>query len=251
MTNRRVLFGQGTRPRYGLVAVAKQSAVDFDRDFDAHSFGYTASCCVRNFSGDAFADSHGLLLLDRFAYRVGNLFRPNFFHHFADGVGNRLGLLFLDHVADAIGDGLDLLFLDHVADAIGDGLDLLFLDHVADTVGDGLDLLLLDGVADAVGNGLDLLFLDGVADTVWDGFDLLFLDHVADTVGDGFGTFFFHHFADGVGDLFLDGLPFITYAFDLFLLNLGHPDFLADLAWCTFNLDDSTGARFENVAATL
>ena len=165
--------------------MAKQSAVHFDRDFDAHCFRYTASCCVRNFSRNAFADSHGFLLLDRFAYRVGNLFRPNFFHHFADSVGDRLGLLLLDHVADAVGDG----------------------------------------------------------------FDLLFLDHVADTVGDRFGTFFFHHFADGVGDLFLDGLPFITYAFDLFLLNLGHPDFLADLAWCTFNLDDSTGARFENVAA--
>ena len=149
--------------------MAKQSAVHFDRDFDAHCFRYTASCCVRNFSRNAFADSHGFLLLDRFAYRVGDLFRPNFFHHFADSVGDRLGLLFLDHVAD--------------------------------------------------------------------------------TVGDRFGTFFFHHFADGVGDLFLDGLPFITYAFDLFLLNLGHPDFLADLAWCTFNLDDSTGARFENVAA--
>ena len=181
--------------------MAKQSAVHFDRDFDAHCFRYTASCCVRNFSRNAFADSHGFLLLDRFAYRVGNLFRPNFFHHFADSVGDRLGLLFLDHVADAIGDGLVLLFLDHLADAIGDG------------------------------------------------FDLLFLDHVADTVGDRFGTFFFHHFADGVGDLFLDGLPFITYAFDLFLLNLWYPDFLADLAWCTFNLDDSTGTRFEDVAA--
>ena len=149
--------------------MAKQSAVHFDRDFDAHGFGYTASRCVRNFSGDAFADSHGLLLLDRFAYRVGDLLRPDFFHHFADGVRNRLGLLFLDHVAD--------------------------------------------------------------------------------TVGDRFGTFFFHHFADGVGDLFLDGLPFITYAFDLFLLNLWYPDFLADLAWCTFNLDDSAGTRFEDVAA--
>ena len=117
--------------------MAKQSAVHFDWDFDAHGFRYTASRCVRNFSGDAFADRHGLLLLDRFAYRVGNLFRPNFFHHFADGVG----------------------------------------------------------------------------------------------------------------DLFLDGLPFITYAFDLFLLNLWYPDFLADLAWCTFNLDDSTGTRFEDVAA--
>ena len=168
-----------------LVAVTKQSAVHFNRDFDAHGFGNTTSRRVGNFSGDAFTDSNGLLLLDRFADRVGDLLRPDFFHHLADCVGNRLGLLFLDHVADAVRDGLDLLFL----------------------------------------------------------------DHVADTVGDRFGTFFFHHFADGVGDLFLDGLPFITYAFDLFLLNLRYPDFLADLAWCTFDLDDAAVARFENITA--
>ena len=213
--------------------MTKQSAVHFNRDFDAHSFGNTTSRCVGNFSGDAFTDSNGLLLLDRFADRVGDLLRPDFFHHLADCVGNRLGLLFLDHVADAIGDGLDLLFLDHVADAVGDGLDLLFLDRVADAVGDGLDLL----------------FFDRVTDTIGDGLDLLFLDHVTDTVRYRFGAFFFHHLAHGVGDLFLDSLFFITHAFNLFLLNFWYPDFLADLAWCTFDLDDAAVARFENITA--